>query len=175
MEMSRVMRILLVIGNICVIILAIVIMSLSLGYWHEYTGGAISILVGILGLIVVCLYNHIIIIGYAVLLAIDFLILLANAIVLTILKSGIADYCFNNDGDKSPLWGCHDWRDNGNGHYKRATGVMVCLFISVVLRALNFASACLLARAVYEDQYEGGMDDTRKPDTHDLGERGRQF
>jgi hypothetical protein len=164
MGLSKVMRILLVIGNIAIIILAIIIMSLSLGYWHEYTGGAISILIAILGLIVVCLYNHIIIIGYAVLIAIDLLILLANAIVLTIMKSGVSDYCFNSDGDKSPTWGCHDWRHNG--YYQRATGVMVCLFLSVILRALNFASACLLARAVYDDQY-GEIEDTRKPDARD--------
>lgn len=138
MDLSKVMRTLLVIGNIFVIILAIIILSLSLGYWHEYTGGAISIVVGIFGLIVVCLNNHIVIMGYAVLVGIDLLVLLANGIYLAILKSGYADFCFNNDGDKSPSWGCHDWRHNG--YYERATGVMVCLFLSVVLRALNFAS-----------------------------------
>jgi len=174
MDLSKLMRILLVIGNICCIILAILILSMSLGFWHEYTGGAVSILVAIFGLIVVCLDNHIIIIGYAVFVGIDLLVLLANGIVLAILKSGISDYCFHgdNDGDKSPPWGCNDWRYNG--YYQRATGVMICLFLSVILRALNFASACLLARAVYDEQYEG-IDDTRKPDTHDLGERGRQF
>jgi hypothetical protein len=164
MDISKVMRFLLVIGNILIIILAIIIMSLSLGYWHEYTGGAISIVIAILGLFVSCLNNHIIIIGYAVLIAIDLLILLANAIVLTIMKSGVSDFCFDNSGDKSPTWGCHDWRHNG--YYQRATGVMVCLFLSVVLRALNFASACLLARAVYDDQY-GEIEDTRKPDARD--------
>ena len=166
------MRILLFIGNFICLILAIVVLSMSIGHWHEYAGGAFSIIVCILGMFMVCVYNHIALYGFSILLAIDLLILLANGIYLAIIKSGYSDFCFHNDGDfnKMPKWGCWDWR---NGHYERATGVMVCLFLAVIFRALNFASACLLARALYDDQYDDGVGDTRK--THDLGERGRQY
>jgi len=122
--------------------------------------------------IFVCLYSHVVIFGYAVLVGIDLLVMLANGIYLAILKSHYSDFCFDHDMDfsKSPIWGCADWR---HGHYERATGVMVCLFLAVLLRALNFASACLLGKNVYDDQYDDGVGDIRK--THDLAERGRQF
>lgn len=172
MDLSKLMRILLFAGNLIVLILAIIILSLSIGHWHEYAGGALSLIVAIFGLFVVCLYSHVVIFGYAVLVGVDLLVMLANGIYLAILKSHYSDFCFDHDMDfsKSPIWGCADWR---HGHYERATGVMVCLFLAVLLRALNFASACLLGKNVYDDQYDDGVGDIRK--THDLAERGRQF
>ena len=172
MDLSKSMRILLLVGNLGCLILAIIVLSMSIGHWHEYAGGAFSIIVAIFGLFVVCLYNHVAIFGYAVFVGIDLLVMLANGIYLAILKSGYSDFCFEGSDDysKAPKWGCFDWK---NGHYERATGVMVCLFLGVVLRALNFASACLLGKSVYDDSYDDGVGEIRK--THDLAEKGRQF
>lgn len=172
MDMSKVMRIIMFIANLFCLVLAIIILSMSIGHWHEYAGGALSIIVCILGFCVVCANNQTVIYGFSVLLALDLIIMLANGIYLAILKSGYSDFCFYNDGDynKAPKWGCWDWKNNG--HYERATGVMVCLFLAIIFRALNFAGACMLARAV-DDDYDDGIGETRK--SHDLGERGRQY
>jgi len=165
MAASKLFRISLLVGNSMVIILAVIILSLSVHRWNEYVGGGISIFVSIAGLLVSCVSHPMSIMGYSILVIVDFLILLANAIIITVHNVNVAQYCFEyRDDFASPHYGCDDYRHRG--YNKRAIGVMVCLFLCVIIRVLNFACAALLARIAYS-----GVDD----EGNRLDKRERQY
>ena len=162
--MTRLMRILLVIGNVICIVLAILILTLSLGFWHEYVGGGITILISIFGLIVSCTYNHIIFMIYAILAAIDLLIMIANGIISVVHLVSYSHYCFEYNNDAlQPSTGCSDWRHEG---HSRTIAVLVFLFVGVIIRVLNFGSSCLLAKIIYSgdnEHDESRIGETKRP------------
>lgn len=159
------MRILLVIGNVICMILAILILTISLGFWYEYVGGGITILISIFGLIVSCTFNHIVFMIYAILAAIDLLIMTANGIISVVHLVSYSRYCFENNNDAlQPPTGCNDWRDEG--HHERTIAVLVLLSVGVVVRVLNFGSSCLLAKIIYngDNQHdESRIGETKRP------------
>ena len=163
--MTRLMRILLVIGNVICIVLAILILTLSLGFWYEYVGGGVTILISIFGLIVSCTYNHIMFMTYAILAAIDLLIMIANGIVSAVHLFSYSRYCFDHDNDAlQPSTGCNDWRYEG--HRERTIAILVFLFVGVIIRVLNFGSSCLLAKIIYSgdnEHDESRIGETKRP------------
>jgi len=137
------------VANLLILILAIIIMCLSLGYWNDYTSCAFTIIIALSWACCICVENNVYLSIYSVLMVIDMLILLANAIYYTIRTKQYNDFCYDlytHDGP-SPQWGCHDWRLTGK---PRTIGIFVSFYIAFVFRLFNIIGSCLLAKTLYQ-------------------------
>lgn len=86
-----------IVGNIICLIFGILVVSVTIKRWHERLGGAITIITSIYGLIVMCRLNSIALIVYAILIAIDFITILVNSILLLIFTLNLSKYCFDKN------------------------------------------------------------------------------
>ena len=152
MANKSLLTILITLANIAILILAIIIMFLSLGNWNDYTTCTFTILVALCWACCACMENNVALSCYTVLMVIDMLLLLANAIFYTVMTKKYNDACFDEwnlrDG-VGPTWGCHEWRPP-NGGMIRTVGMLVCFYIAFALRLFNIFGSCLLARSIYE-------------------------
>ena len=144
---SRCLVALISVANILIIILGIVICCLSLYQWNDYATCGFTILIALCWSCCICVENNVVISCYTVMMVIDLLLLLANAIYHSVMTGKYSDFCFNeNYWNDSPKWGCHDWR---HGDFHRSVGVIVCYFLAFLFRLFNIVGSCLLARSLY--------------------------
>lgn len=149
---SRCILALISLANILIVILAIIIACLSLAEWNDYVSCAYTIIIAISWTCCICVDNNVIISIYTILMVLDLLLLLANAIYHTVIYAQYSDFCFNNNWDSlEPKWGCNDWRQ---GDFQRSIGVFVSFYIAFVLRFFNIIGSCLLARNLYNSNQE---------------------
>lgn len=145
---SKCLVALISLANVLIVILAIIIMCLSLGCWNDYVTCTFTILIALCWSCCVCVENNVAISCYSVLMILDMLFLLANAIYHSVMNKQYMDYCFRFDNDKmSPDDGCDDWK---RGHMHRSIGVIVCFFLTFLFRLFNIVGSCLLAHSLYE-------------------------
>lgn len=151
---SKCLVALISVANILIIILGIVIICLSLNQWNDYATCAFTILIAICWSCCICVENNVVISCYTVMMVIDVLLLLANAIYHTVMHVKYSNFCFDGGYDltEAPKWGCHDWRtpDGGAGeYYHRSIGMIICYFLAFLFRLFNIIGSCLLARNLY--------------------------
>ncbi|KAH7646445.1 hypothetical protein HUG17_1983 [Dermatophagoides farinae] len=145
------MTMLITVFNILIIILAIIICFLSLNAWNDYTTCAFTILVALLWMCCLCSESNVAIGAYTILMFIDLLLLLSNALYHSVMTAKYSDFCFhNNVNGISPEWGCHDWRFSG--YYERAIGVTVCYYIAFIFRLLNIVGSCSLTYKIFHEK-----------------------
>lgn len=169
MNLGVLCRLIILIGNVISVIMAIIILCMSINRWHEIAGSAFSILVAGYGTLVILFsldfFNYIL---FVIGLILDFAFMLANAIVLVVYLNLATQYCYNYDLSKTnyipDTLRCHDWEDHEYmvmTHQQRVVGVVVCLFIVTIVRAINSACAIFIVRQEWFSEESGSKGDVR--------------
>lgn len=140
-------QLLISIFNICILIMGIIIMCLSVGYWHDYAVAGFAMGVALVWLCIGTSRNNVAITCYMVLTFISLLFTLGEGIYQSVRTKQYQDFCNDfRDDLPSPPEGCYDWR---NWHIHQTVGIIVCSFLTFILQILIIINSCLVAKAVY--------------------------
>ena len=141
----------LITGNTLCFIVSIACFFLGTDRWHEYLASVAMMIVTLYGFIVSCQINQKLLLSFTALSIIDFLISVADVVLLLILTVKWKKFCrgevyFEDDY----LWTCHDL--NYRGYWSFIYAEIVLVFVGLFGRVITAVGAFLLARFYFDDE-----------------------
>lgn len=140
--------------NFFCFIISILIFFLSLNRWNECLGSIVTITVAVFGFFIFCQFNYSRLKYFAIASTIDLVIIIINAILLTILTVKWDKFCKGetiiDDDDDSDL-NCYNLREYG--YRVRMISTLTIFYIALLFRIAT-ASISLALANYYQNEYK---------------------